>query len=272
MKYIENNKVGYYIFDELKQMHVKALFSTRKGGVSQGYYSSMNLSYSRGDDPNHVDENYRLFSQGIGVPLSLMFFSDQVHGAKILQVTQSEVNAVQNNEANFKGYDGLVTNLKNLALVTAHADCIPVYFYDPIKEVIGLAHGGWQGSYKEITSKMIKIFTEVYESNVEDIYLSVGPGVCQTCYQVSTDLIEKFKLKFKDESLYGGEDQRYLDLKGIHAYQGRQLGILEEKIHLSNLCTACNESLFYSHRRSSEKRGGHIAVIMMEDPFEKIQS
>lgn len=263
MKYIENNKVVYFSFDHLKD--VKALFSSRIGGVSRGYFSSMNLSYSSGDLLEDLRENYILFSEAVDISLNQMFFSDQVHDAKILQVTKELLKQVQNNEITLKGYDGLVTDERNLALVTAHADCIPVYFYDPVKRVIGLAHGGWQGTYKEITSKMIKIFTSVYKSNVEDIYLSIGPGVCQNCYQVSLELIEKFRKKFPKEEFYKGQDQRYLDLKGIHAYQGKSLGISEEKIAISHLCTACQEDYFYSHRRSSHKRGGHIAVMMMEE-------
>lgn len=262
MKYIENNKVVYFAFDHLRG--VKAIFSSKIGGVSQGYFSSMNLSYSRGDCSEDVRENYMRFSEAIDVPLNQMFFSDQVHGAEILQVNKDLLKQARNHEATFRGYDGLVTDESNVALVTAHADCIPVYFYDPVKKVVGLAHGGWQGTYKEITSKMIKIFIEVYESNVEDIRLSIGPGVCQNCYQVSLDLIDKFRQKFPNEAFYKGVDQRYLDLKGIHAYQGINLGILEENIVISHLCTACRQDLFYSHRRSGQKRGGHIAVMMME--------
>ena len=263
MKYIENNKVVYFAFDHLK--NVKALFSSRIGGVSRGYFSSMNLSYSSGDRIEDLRENYTLFSEAVNISLNQMFFSDQVHDAKILQVNKDLLKQVQNDEITLQGYDGLVTDVKNIALVTAHADCIPVYFYDPVKKVIGLAHGGWQGTYKEITSKMIKIFTSVYKSNVEDIYLAIGPGVCQNCYQVGLDLIEKFKKKFFNEDFYKGQDQRYLDLKGIHAYQGKSLGILEGNIAISPLCTACQPDYFYSHRRSGKKRGGHIAVMMMEE-------
>ena len=263
MKYIEKNKVGYFVFEHLQG--VKAVFSSRIGGVSRGYYSSMNLSYSSGDCLEDLEANYHLFSEATAISLNKMFFSDQVHDANILQVTKALLKQVQNKEIALKGYDGLVTDESNLALVTAHADCIPVYFYDPVKRVIGLAHGGWQGTYKEITSKMIKIFTSVYKSNVEDIYISIGPGVCQDCYQVSLELIEKFRRKFPNEAFYKGKDQRYLDLKGIHAYQGKCLGISKEKIAISHLCTACQADYFYSHRRSGQQRGGHIAVMMMED-------
>lgn len=236
-------------------------FSTRRGGVSSGDYSRLNLRFTSEDDAAKVEENYNIFLGDLGFTRDQVVLSDQVHGAEILQVTREHRGMGFTKEMTYQGVDGLVTQEKNVVLMTQHADCIPVYFYDKIKSVIGLAHGGWQGTLQGITGHMIKKMRDLYGCDVKDLQVYIGPGICQDCYEVSPALIKQFKEKYPQEKFYKG---RYLDLKGLHKYQCMTLGLEASQVVTTQACTACDVDMFYSHRRDGNKRGGHVAYMVMD--------
>jgi len=248
---------------QVDTFNIRAGFSTRYGGVSQGHYKSMNLRLASEDSPENLKENLRRFIGAIGVEENQVVFSDQVHLAEIQRVEERHKGMGITQESDFFGKDGLITNIPGICLMTFHADCIPIYFYDQKAGVVGLAHGGWKGTLNRISEKMLVEMITHYGCQKEDIQVFIGPGICQDCYQVSPQLIENFRKVFPDEAFYTGRDQRYLDLKGIHKYQCLKIGLLDKQIRIDPACTHCQEDLFYSHRRSGINRGGHMAYIVL---------
>ena len=125
-------------------------FSTRLGGVSKEHLYSLNLSFSRGDDYDNVVTNNTRFAKAVGYDFNNRVFSDQVHDVKIYVVTESDKGKGAELKNTIKGIDGLVTDVKNIPLITFYADCVPLYFYDKSKKIIGLAHSGWKGTVNNI--------------------------------------------------------------------------------------------------------------------------
>ena len=139
-------ELEYLVFPKLEETGaVKHLFTTRTGGVSSGIYATMNLSFSRGDDPLNVMENYRRIGEVLGTDPEHMVASRQTHTTNIHAVTEKDCGNGIGRASSYEDIDGLVTDVPGIALVTYYADCVPLYFVDPVHRAIGLAHSGWRG-------------------------------------------------------------------------------------------------------------------------------
>lgn len=244
-------------------------FSTRLGGVSEGYYASMNLSFDRGDDPESVRENFRRIGKAIGVDVEDMVMSKQTHTTNVRVVTEDDRGKGIVRERDYTDVDGFVTNVRGLCLVTSYADCVPLYFADPVKNVIGLSHSGWRGTVGKIGKKTVELMTERFRSDPADILACVGPSVCVDCYEVSEDVIDKIREAF-DRTLWDrlfyekGNGKYQLDLWKANEEVFLEAGILQEHIAVTNVCTHCNSRILYSHRTQGDKRGNLCAFLALK--------
>lgn len=275
-------KNGEHIFDEVcgevpfltyplfeKTGVVKSAFSTRIGGVSKGCYESMNLSFDRGDDKDAVMENFQRIASAIGTNCHDMVLSRQTHTANVRVVTEEDKGKGIVRERDYTDVDGLVTNVPGICLVTSYADCVPLYFVDPIKKVIGLSHSGWRGTVGKIGKETVRVMKEHFECDPADILAAVGPSICQDCYEVSGDVIEKFKEAFDekdwDNLFYRKNNGKYqLDLWKANESVFRESGICKEHIAVTNVCTHCNSKILYSHRETGDKRGNLCAFLALK--------
>lgn len=227
-------------------------FSTRLGGISDNEFSSMNLSYSRGDDKEKVDENYIRICKALSIQREQLVFTDQIH--------ETNVQYADGTKNEYEGTDGLITDQKNLVLTTSYADCVPLYFVDIKKQVIGLSHSGWRGSASCMGAKTIKAMDEQFGSRKEDILALIGPSICKDCYEVSRDVADAFYDLFgssaEEEIIYSGKNAKFhLDLWKTNRWILEKAGIRKENIYTAGLCTCCNSKLLFSHRASHGKRG-----------------
>lgn len=263
----EANGVVYLTFPILEQFGVKHGFSTRLGGVSEGMFSSMNLSFQRGDDRDKVEENYKRICNVLNMNHKNVVLSNQVHDTKIKLVTKEDAGKGMIKESDIIGIDGLITKEKDIPLVTFYADCVPLFFYDPVKEVIAAAHSGWRGTKEKIGKKMVETMEEEFGCKKEDVVAVIGPSICQDCYEVSEDVVLEFQEVFMEEtSLYAKakENGKYnLDLWKVNSMILKEAGILEKHMSLPNLCTCCNPKLLFSHRASKGKRGNLAGFISL---------
>lgn len=244
-------------------------FSTRLGGVSEGYYASMNLSFDRGDRKEAVAENFRRIGEALGVRCEDMVLSRQTHTTNVRIVTDADRGKGITRERDYTDVDGLVTNVPGICLVTSYADCVPLFFVDPVKKVIGLSHSGWRGTVGKIGRKTVELMHERFGSDPADILAAVGPSVCMDCYEVSSDVIEKFKEAFSenwwDQLFYEKPDGKYqLDLWKANELIFLESGILPEHIAVTNVCTHCNSDILYSHRAAGDKRGNLCAFLALK--------
>lgn len=241
-------------------------FTTRFGGVSTGEYASLNLNYNRNDDPNNVRKNFELLSLDLGVPLNNMVLSHQVHDKNVLKVesTHGGMGIVQ--ERNYHRIDGLITHEADLMLITYYADCVPVYFYDPVKRVIALAHSGWKGTLLNIGAETLKALKDSYGCNPADIHVAFGPHIKSCCFEVDYDVADTFHKTFPWSKKFSSlrEDSKWLfDLERIITYNLFDKGILHDKISGCPLCTKCHNDVFFSHRGSGGKTGTGAAFLMI---------
>jgi YfiH family protein len=186
----------------------------------------------------------------------------QVHGTEIIVVNSYDMIY----DKDVLEADGLVTDLPGIALITYHADCVPVYFVDITKKVVALAHSGWKGTFNNITGKMIKTMIEHYNSKKEDILIGIGPSIGPCCYEVKDDLIQMFTKRYpnyKDIIRING-DRTLLDLWRVNYLQIIDEGIPKENIIQSNVCTSCNTDKFYSYRKEKGIDKRMVAVISLK--------
>ncbi len=266
-KLVTKGEVTYVTFPLLQKEGLIHGFSTRLGGVSKGYFSSMNLSFQRGDREEDVRENYKRIGEAIGFSPENLVFSDQIHEDTIYSVTKDDCGKGYTKEL-LKGNDGLVTNERQVPLVTFYADCVPIFFYDPVKEVIGMAHSGWRGTVKRIGCKMLSKMQTEYGSKVEDILVVIAPSICKDCYEISEDVANEFKKEMKEISteLYleeKGNGKYQLDLWKVNEEMLLRAGVQREHLAVTDLCTCCNPELFFSHRASEGKRGNLAGFMML---------
>lgn len=248
---------------------VKSAFSTRLGGVSEGYYSSLNLSFDRGDDPARVLENFKRIGASMGVDVEDMVLSKQTHTTNVRVVTEEDKGKGVIRERDYTDVDGMITNVPGICLVTSYADCVPLYFVDPVKKAIGLSHSGWRGTVGKIGKNTVQLMQENFGSKPEDLLAAVGPSVCMDCYEVSEDVIgqfkEAFESKYWQELFYKKENGKYqLNLWKANELIFLESGILPEHMAITNVCTHCNSKILYSHRTMGNNRGNLCAFLALK--------
>ena len=263
----EAGKVIYLTYPAFEKLEgIIHGFSTRLGGVSRGIYSSMNLSFTRGDEEEAVKENYRRIAQAIGFQTEDIVTSDQTHTANVRKVTEADRGKGITVPRDYQDVDGMVTNVPGLVLATFYADCVPLYFADPVKRVIGLSHSGWRGTVAKIGKVTVEKMKEEYGCHPEDILAAIGPSICQDCYEVSEDVIEEFKTAFAGEYqerlYYKKKNGKYqLNLWEANRLIFLEAGIPEANISMPGICTCCNPEFLFSHRASHGKRGNLAAFL-----------
>ncbi len=240
-------------------------FSTRLGGVSEGIYKSMNLSFTRGDEEAAVRENFKRIAAAIGFSFKNIVCSDQTHTTNVRVVTECDRGNGITREKDFYNVDGLVTNVPGLVLATFYADCVPLFFIDPIHRAVGLSHSGWRGTVERMGEKTLRTMAEAFGTRPEDVFAAIGPSICADCYEVSKDVADVFIQEFAQEAgqlLSSKKNEKYqLDLWKANELILLHAGILPAHLEVTDICTCCNPELLFSHRASQGKRGNLGAFL-----------
>ena len=243
-------------------------FTTRMGGVSTGDCTSMNLSFTRGDDEAAVRENYRRIAAALGTDAKQFVCSDQTHTTNVRRVTKADAGKGVVIPKDYTDVDGLITNEPGIVLSTFYADCVPLYFVDPVHRAIGLSHSGWRGTVNKMGQVTIEAMKREFESRTEDLYCAIGPSICQDCYEISRDVAEEFMKAFpkhvNDILIQKSEEKFQLDLWKANEIVMLESGILPEHLAVTNICTCCNPTELFSHRASKGKRGNLAAFLMIK--------
>ncbi len=265
----KHNNVQYIQFPHLENTGlVHHGFSTKHGGVSTHHYSSMNLSFTRGDNPMSVKENFVLFSEAIGVEGDSLVFSDQIHETEIRRVGRADRGKGIHRSSDIISVDGLMTNEPGVTLTTFYADCVPLFFLDPINKAIGLTHAGWRGTVKGIGPITVKAMVEAFDTNPSDLLVGIAPSIGPCCYEVTGDVIMEFEKRTNrvilDKIVQRVDETHYmLDLWEANKMLLIEAGVKEENIVVTDLCTKCHHEDFYSHRVMGKDRGSLAAMMAL---------
>lgn len=262
--------VGFLTFPSLEAIpFVRHAFTTRVGGVSKGEFTSMNLSFGRGDQEENVQENYRRICDAAGFVYDGLVASAQDHHTYVRRVGAAEKGIGIYRPRDLKSVDGLLTNESGITLVTYYADCVPLFFVDPVKRAVGLAHAGWRGTAGRIGEETVRRMTEEFGSRPQDILAAVGPSIGPCCYEVDEPVAREF-LAMKDlkpeEFVTTKAGNKYmLNLWEANRRILQNAGVLPEHLSVTDLCTKCNHDLLISHRATGGKRGGMAAMMGIYD-------
>lgn len=263
----EEEGVIFLRFPLIEQTNlVKHGFSTRLGGVSQGIYAAMNLSFGRGDKDADVKENYKRMAKALHTDTTHMVLSKQTHTANVRVVTKKDCGKGIHVPLDYTDVDALVTNEPGVMLVTFYADCVPIYLIDVKNRAIGLCHSGWRGTVKKISRCALAVMNKQYGTLPGDVTAAIGPSICGDCYEVSEDVVQEFEHIFEPELMPDiarkKENGKYLlDLWRANELILEEAGVPESQIQTTDLCTCCNPDIFFSHRASGGQRGGLAAFM-----------
>ena len=247
----------------------KHAFSTRMGGVSEGPFATMNFSFTRGDDPNAVKENYRRMANALEVDMDRMVVTWQTHTTNVRRVSESDFGKGVVCDRDYRDIDGLITNIPGVTLVTFFADCVPLYFVDTKNRAIGLSHSGWRGTVNNIAEVTIAKMTKLYGTNPKDLIVFIGPSICRDCYEISADVADEFAKVYGssvfDNILYVKNNGKFkLDLWQANYTNFVNCGVNPKNIAITDICTCCNSELLFSHRASKGMRGGLCGFLTLQ--------
>lgn len=241
-------------------------FTTRIGGVSTGGCTSLNLGFGRKDSRENVMENYKRVCGALNINLEDLVLSDQVHDNKVRVADERDRGKGILKESDIKEFDGLVTNNKNVALVTFYADCVPVFIFDKDKKAIGLSHSGWRGTVKEIARETVQKMKMEFSCRPDGLEVVIGPSIGSCCFEVGEEVVDAFKaaLPWSEQFCIKGKEKWKIDLKGTIKQTLINIGVKEENINVSDICTRCNRDIFFSHRGDNGKTGSLAAIMQLK--------
>ncbi len=255
-----DNGLTFYTFDTIDSKKVVHGIFSRRGGVSQAEHTSLNLGGTVGDDPIAVLENHHRVFSTMHRAFQSRFDVWQVHGKDIIIAKQPRDLSNSHMPA-----DGIFTANSEVTLIMRFADCVPLVFFDPVKQVVGVVHAGWMGTLQKIAAEAVKVVRETFDSQPEDVIVGIGPSICQDCYQVGTDVAEKFTHEFGElatEFVKIQENgQAYLDLWKANEIILRNSGV--QQIEISGICTAHHLDEWYSHRAEGGKTGRFGVLVAL---------
>ncbi len=240
-------------------------FTTRLGGVSEGYLSSLNLGLHRGDKPENVAENYRRLGDSVGFSTEKLVLANQTHSDVVRVVTRKDCLGSLSHR-DYAECDGLVTNTPGVALMVYTADCTPVLLHDPVTGAVGAVHAGWRGTASGIVKNAVDTMVSAFGCQPGDICAAIGPNIGVCCFETDSDVPEAMVSALGEAAkpfIHARGEKFHVDLKQINALWLRRSGVTN--IEISRHCTACAPQLFWSHRVTKGKRGSQGAVIVCKE-------
>ena len=204
----------------------------------------------------------------MGVKAEQMVLSWQTHTVNVRQVGEEDMGKGVTRERDYRDVDGMITDVPGLCLVTLYADCVPLYFLDPVHKAIGLSHSGWKGTVKRMGRVTVERMREAYGTRPEDLLACIGPSICADCYEIGEDVANVFRQNFsrkEQERILreksGGKYQ--LDLWEANRLILADTGIPAERIAVTDICTMCNSRWLFSHRATGGRRGNLGAFLYL---------
>jgi len=215
-----------------------------------------NLAFHVNDDLDSVIYRHKTLANKLSYDIHSLIHMKQVHSDLVHVINEND------NFDNPQTCDALITDKKNIPLMVMVADCSPILFYDDSKCVIGVAHAGRQGAFKNIVQNVIDMFIHKYNSNTKDIYVSIGASISKCCYEVGREIYAEAKKLKLDYAIEKKEDTFYLNISQILKKQLLDTGIQENNIEISSECTSCKNEKYFSFRADSNT-GRFSGIIML---------
>lgn len=229
-----------------------------KGGISLRQDGPMSWG---GSDAESVANNRRNYVKKLGLNPSRLATAEQVHGAEIRHIREADAGrGVFELEGRIPATDGLLTEIPGIILTTLHADCAPIFYADPEHKAIGLAHAGWRGIFAGLPGKVLAEMERTFGSKPGQIDVAVGPMICPDHYEVTTELAERFDLRFGPQVAIKKDGKPYLDLHAAIVVNLLDNGLNPARVPTRPLCTFENPDLA-SYRRDGPPARSMLAWL-----------
>lgn len=266
VNHIKDNNIEYLQFKKL-QKYNDIISHAYSVGIGKNY-----RTFKANRDPLSVEDyeqnmiNYTNLCKQIELNSSNLIKANQAHTDNILCV--EELKSMQTIDTTEKS-DGLITNKKGIILATTNADCILLLFFDPVKKVIANAHSGWKGTLQKISEKTVKKMINFYGCKPKDIIVCICPSIRKCHFEVKEDVKNMFYNKFNelgniDDFIIPNESKWFIDTVLINKIILKKIGILEENIEDSKICSVCNKDKIHSYRAEGENYGLATAIIALK--------
>ena len=254
-------QVVYYTFDSLRDSGALIhAISTRHGGVSPAPFDTLNLSRTTGDEKTNVTTNIQRLHDALGLDATSTISASQAQADRVAVVGTAQRGTI------IRDVDALLTNEPRIPLMLRYADCVPIFFFDPVRRAIGLAHAGWRGTVSKIATKAARAMFDAFSTQPRDLIACIAPSIGPCCYRIGEDVTAQVRAAFvdADELLISQPDgSMHFDLWQANARQLRALGV--ERIEIAEICTADHIDDLYSWRAEHAKTGRFGAIIALSD-------
>jgi len=265
-KWCQNKGIKYITIPEWGTKGVQMAFSTRNRGVSTKPYSSLNLALHVGDNNEDVLENRRRLLNIFDLSIDRMVCCEQVHDTKIAIVSEEDAGkGACDLKSALPKTDGMICNIPGIVLATYYADCFPLFFFDPEKRVIAIAHAGWKGTMGKIAEHTIDSMVKHFNCQRKEIRVFIGPGIQECCFIIQDELAERVFRQFEgfDDIIISNNYGHFWSLANTNRQILINCGISKNNITSCNLCTSCNHNLFYSYRKEKGITGRMCGLITL---------
>ena len=257
----EINDLVYFYDPNIPVPHV---FSTRLGGVSTGIYESLNLGQHLGDNPTDVRENYDRILNALGTKREKLMYQRQIHTDIVRPVDKSSLPG-DVFDPNAPEGDALITTTSGVALAVFMADCIPILLWDEKTGAISAIHAGWRSTVLDIAGKAVTALEQAADTDAKHIRAAIGPGIGLCCFETDKEVPTAIEAVLMQQAKHCIVEKKsakaMVDLKETNRRLLMNAGILPQHITVSAHCTACDPTLFWSHRKLSKNRGSLAAII-----------
>ena len=217
---------------------------------------------------SEVEENLKVLSKEFGFNVKNICRPKQTHTDRVERIDNGDEGIYVEK---FNNVDGFVTDKRNKVLMLGFADCTPLLFYDPVKKVIANTHSGWKGTLQTIGIITVEKMVLEYGCKPEDILCCIGPHIRSCHFEVDEDVRDLFYDKFKDlddiqeRIKYNEENNKYyIDTARINKQMLLNIGLREENIIDSNVCTVCHQDICHSYRAEKDLSGRAVTIIYLK--------
>ena len=241
-------------------------FSTeRRGGYSEGAYASFNANAYCGDEERMVRLNRDLLCESLGLEASRLIIPHQIHGARVRRIDEAffmQADAVK--AVTLEGVDAVMTDVPKVCVSVSTADCIPILIYDYAHHAAAAVHAGWRGTAKRIACKAVKMMEVSFGSRPEDLTAVIGPGISIDAFEVGDEVYAEFEAAgFNMADISRKEDKWHINLPECNCRQLAAMGLKEDNINVSGVCTYNNSNDYFSARKLGTESGRIFTGIIL---------
>lgn len=267
MKTLTNKNIEILQFTNLsRSCKISHFISTRKGGISQGTYASLNVGEYCEDDPIAVQTNRQRLCNLLQIQPEKLFAPFQTHQSEIAVLNNSFLALSHKQQQEYlHGMDALITNIPDIFIAVTTADCVPILLYDPEKEIVAAIHAGWRSSAQEIAIKTVNKMKDLFACKPQSILAGIGPSISQEVFEVGDEVYEAFTTTCIHPVQYAFRNKQtekfHLDLWEANRLQLIEAGIHPDHIEVAGICTYSTPDLFFSARKEGVKSGRMLSGI-----------